>query len=82
MAVGLLIFVALLVVGVCLSAQANRGKPLSEFGRATRHGGPSAQDALERQDLQEMLEATNARRRVRGLPERSVADAIQEFEID
>jgi hypothetical protein len=34
------------------------------------------------QDLLEMLEATNARRRARGLPERTAADAEREFGED
>jgi hypothetical protein len=37
------------------------------------------QKYLEDRDLDEMLEATNARRRARGLPERSRAQARDEF---
>ncbi|MGH2857400.1 MAG: hypothetical protein ACRDMJ_07930 [Solirubrobacteraceae bacterium] len=36
-------------------------------------------EALEGEDLGQLLEATNARRRARGLPERSADDAELEF---
>lgn len=81
-AIGLLVLVAIAVLGAVLSAKASAGKPLSEFGRrSVSHVGASV-SGLEREDLEEMLAATNARRRARGLPDRSVADAIREFETD
>jgi hypothetical protein len=36
-------------------------------------------DALEAEDLDQLLEATNARRRARGLPERSREDVHREY---
>ncbi|MGH2875383.1 MAG: hypothetical protein ACRDNJ_16300 [Solirubrobacteraceae bacterium] len=36
-------------------------------------------EALEEEDLSQLLEATNARRRARGLPERTADDAAEEF---
>lgn len=36
-------------------------------------------EALEEEDLGQLLEATNARRRARGLPERTADDAAEEF---
>lgn len=36
-------------------------------------------EKLEAEDLGQLLEATNARRRARGLPERSADDAAEEF---
>jgi hypothetical protein len=80
LAIGVIVFVGLLVALAIVSARANAGKPLSEFGSregplATR--SPSSE--LEYDDLAEMLEATNARRRARGLPERSMTDAMREF---
>ena len=79
--VGVLVIVAAAALATCLAARANRGKPLAEFGNRHRHAGNTmpAVNVLEEQDLSEMLAVTNARRRVRGLPERSRADAIREF---
>jgi hypothetical protein len=82
--IGVLVVVAVAVLACCLAARANSGKHLSEFG-ARRHDRRRAVDveaALELEDLQGMLDVTNARRRARGLPERSVADAMREFGAD
>jgi hypothetical protein len=77
---GVLVVVALLVLASCLAARASAGKRVSEFGRGRdRRLPPSEAARRDEQDLQEMLAVTNARRRARGLPERSVADAIREF---
>jgi hypothetical protein len=79
-AIGLLVVVALAVLGACLVARANSGMPLSEFGqRGTARASMSA-DSLDAEDLRQMLAATNALRRARGLPERTLADAISEFD--
>jgi hypothetical protein len=75
---GVLVVVAVLVMASCLAARASAGKRVSEFGR-DRRLAPSEAARRDEQDLQEMLAVTNARRRARGLPERSVADAIREF---
>jgi hypothetical protein len=81
LAIGVVVFVAVLVALALVSARANAGKPLSEFGARERPASAAAPSSsqLEYQDLAEMLEATNARRRARGLPERSMTDAMREF---
>jgi Tfp pilus assembly protein PilX len=77
---GVLVVVAVLVLACCLAARASAGKRVSEFGRSrNRRLAPAEAARRDEQDLQEMLAVTNARRRARGLPERSVADAIREF---
>lgn len=81
LAIGTLIFVTLLVLLAILSARANAGKPLGEFGSRRTAATPAvrARAQLEHQDLAEMLEVTNMRRRAQGLPERSLTDAMREF---
>lgn len=74
-AIVLLAFVLLATCGCVLAARAHRGKPLSAFGQPPRR----LEAALETEDLEQMLAVTNARRRARGLPERSLSDAIREF---
>jgi hypothetical protein len=78
---GVLAAVAAVGVACCLAARASAGKRVGEFGRNRDRGRLTAAEAASRdeQDLREMLAVTNARRRQRGLPERSVADAIREF---
>lgn len=72
-----LVAVSIAVLGAVLAARAGRGRPLSEFGK---HPAASRSvDSLEAEDLAEMLDVTNVRRRARGLPERSLADAVREF---
>jgi hypothetical protein len=78
----LFVVVAVAVLGALLSARASAGKPLSEFGRGRDSRPAALSHALDNQDLEQMLAATNARRRARGLPERSLADAIREFETE
>jgi hypothetical protein len=79
-AVGVIVVVVVAVLAVVLSAKASAGKPLSEFGQRPGSRPASSSHALDNQDLEQMLAATNALRRARGLPERSLADAIREFE--
>jgi hypothetical protein len=79
-AVVLIIVVAAAVLGAVLSARASVGKPLNEFGRRPDSRPVASSHALDSQDLEQMLAATNARRRARGQPERSIADAIREFD--
>jgi hypothetical protein len=77
---GVLVVVAVLALLCCLAARASAGKRVSEFGRSRgRRIAPSELARREEEDLQEMLAVTNARRRARGLPERSRADAVREF---
>jgi len=80
-AIGVVVVVAAAILVSCLAARASAGKRLSEFGargRGSRHA-PDVESARDVEDLAEMLAVTNARRRARGLPERSVADAVREF---
>jgi hypothetical protein len=79
--IGVLAVVFAAVVSCCLAARASAGKHLSEFGGHARRARDAAAAAAaeDAADLQDMLAVTNARRRARGLPERSVADAIREF---
>ena len=79
--IGVLVVVAAAVLACCLAARASAGKRLGEFGARHNANRASASDAALRdaEDLQEMLEATNVRRRARGLPERTLADALREF---
>jgi hypothetical protein len=79
-AVGLVVVVTLAVLGMVLCARASAGKPLSEFGHVPDLRAGASPRALDNQDLEEILAATNARRRARGLPDRSLADAIREFD--
>ena len=84
LAVGTAVFVLVFVLLAVFGARANAGKPLSEFGareRMTPQSGTSSAE-LDEQDLSEMLAVTNARRRSRGLPERTVSDAAREFGVD
>ena len=73
--------VALAVLACVLAARASAGRRVSEFGANRDPRRVSASEAARREDedLRDMLAVTNARRRARGLPERSVADAIREF---
>lgn len=80
--IGALVVVAMAVVACCLAARGSRGKRLGEFGQKRNASRVPAASELARrdaEDLRDMLEATNARRRARGLPERTLADAIREF---
>ncbi len=81
---GVLALVALAVLACCLAARASTGKRVSEFGRSRDRQRLTAAELARREeeDLREMLAVTNARRRARGLPERSVADAVREFGED
>jgi len=79
--IGVLVVVAAAVLASCAAARASAGRHLSEFGvrRVPTRRAAELLAARDAQDLAEMLAATNARRRARGLPERSVEDAIREF---
>ncbi len=82
--IGVLVVVAAAVILCALAARASSGKRLGEFGARRNLKRATAYEMARReaQDLHEMLEATNARRRARGLPERTVADAMREFGED
>jgi hypothetical protein len=82
--IGVLVLVALAAGACCLAARASTGRRASEFGRSRDRTRLSASESARRddEDLRDMLAVTNARRRARGLPERSVADAMREFGED
>ena len=80
--IAICLLVALAIAGACTAAWCNRGIPLAEFGRRSQRQARGLEARLEQQDLEQMLAETNRRRRARGLPERSIADAIREFESD
>ncbi|MGH2872477.1 MAG: hypothetical protein ACRDL5_08445 [Solirubrobacteraceae bacterium] len=79
-AIVVLVGLTALVLWVWMRGRSGRGQA----------GGPSATSAracdpthgLEDEDLEQLLSATNARRRARGLPERSAADAEAELGQD
>lgn len=79
--IGVLVVVAAAVLACCLAARASAGKRVTEFGRnhQAQHLAAAESARRDEEDLRDMLAVTNARRRARGLPERSVADAIREF---
>ena len=81
-AVIVVVCVLVAVAAAVSSARASAGRPLSEFGTGAASRLGAAASGLDQQDLEELLAATNARRRARGQSERSLADAIQEFERD
>ena len=80
--IGVLMVVALAVLGCCLAARASGRRRVGDFGaRGDAVGASGAVELARREDedLRDMLAVTNARRRARGLPERTVADAMREF---
>lgn len=79
--IGVLVVVAAAVLACRLAARASAGKRVTDFGRDREARRLAAAETARRdeEDLREMLAVTNARRRARGLPERSVADALREF---
>lgn len=80
--VGVLVVVAAAVLACCLAARAAAGRRPGEFGgraRARRSADAAQVARRDAEDLRQMLAATNERRRARGLPERTVADALREF---
>ena len=82
--IGVLVVVAAAVLACVAAARASGDRRPTEFGRSrdARHRAATEAARRDEEDLREMLAATNARRRARGLPERSVADAIREFGSD
>lgn len=79
--IGVLVAIAAAVLACCLAARASGGRRATDFGRhgQARHLAAAEAERRDEEDLRDMLAITNARRRARGLPERSVADAIREF---
>jgi hypothetical protein len=64
----------LVILFVVLLGRAHEGAPLEQFGLRSAREITETREALEVEDLQQMLEAHNERRRRRGEPERTVED--------
>jgi predicted Holliday junction resolvase-like endonuclease len=64
----------LVILFVVLLGRANEGAPLQQFGLRSAEEITETREALDAEDLQQMLEAHNERRRRRGEPERTVED--------
>jgi hypothetical protein len=80
-AFAIVVFGGLLALVVCvwfLGTHAS-GSGQSPLGLRAPRQIVEEREALEAEDLDELLEATNARRRARGLPERTRADVQREF---
>ena len=65
---------AALVLFVVVLGKYNEGSPLDQIGLRTPREIVESQEALDAEDLEQMLEAHNARRRARGEAERTVED--------
>lgn len=66
--------ILLVVLFVFLLGRAAEGSSLDQFGLRSAREITETKEALEAEDLQQMLAAANARRRARGEPERTVED--------
>ncbi|HWD64367.1 MAG TPA: hypothetical protein VG405_04285 [Solirubrobacteraceae bacterium] len=64
----------LVILFVVLLGRANERAPLEQFGLRSASEITETREALDAEDLQQMLEAQNERRRRRGEPERTVED--------
>ncbi len=64
----------LVILFVVLLGRAHEGASLEQFGLRSAREITENREALEVEDLQQMLEAHNERRRRRGEPERTVED--------
>lgn len=64
----------LVILFVILLGRAHEGAPLEQFGLRSAQEITETREALDAEDLQQMLEAHNERRRRRGEPERTVED--------
>lgn len=65
---------AALVLWVWLLGRANHGGGMEQFGLRSARRITEDREALDAEDLAQMLEAHNARRRHRGEPDMTVAD--------
>jgi hypothetical protein len=66
--------VLIVVVFVVILGKANEGAPLNHLGLRSAQEITETKESLDADDLMQMLEAHNARRRARGERERSVED--------
>lgn len=64
----------LVILFVVLLGRANQNAPLEQFGLRSAQEIAETRESLDAEDLQQMLEAHNERRRRRGEPERTVED--------
>jgi predicted Holliday junction resolvase-like endonuclease len=64
----------IVILFVVLLGHAHEGAPLEQFGLRSAQEITETREALDAEDLQQMLEAHNERRRRRGEPERTVED--------
>lgn len=64
----------LVILFVVLLGRANERAPLEQLGLRSARQITETREALDAEDLQQMLEAQNERRRRRGEPERTVED--------
>jgi hypothetical protein len=72
----IVVFVGLAVVigFVFLLGRANQNAPMNQFGLRSAQEITESKEALDAEDLDQMMEAANARRRARGERERTVED--------
>jgi hypothetical protein len=70
----LLAGLAVLILWVWILGRANHGRGMEPFGLRSARQITEDREELEAEDLAQMLEAHNARRRRRGQPDISVAD--------
>jgi hypothetical protein len=73
-AVVVLVGIVVLVLFVVVLGKANENAPLERFGLRSAEEITETKEALEAEDLEQMLAAHNARRRARGEREVSVED--------
>src|SRR5438270_13039163 len=66
--------IAIIIVAVWLVGRYYPGSGLEQVGLRSAREIHESREALEAEDLDQMLAARNARRRARGLPEESAAD--------
>ncbi|MBV9197014.1 MAG: hypothetical protein JO168_22995 [Solirubrobacterales bacterium] len=78
-AVVLLVALAVLLALVLLLGRYYPGSGLEQLGLKPPREVVESREALEAADLDQLLAATNARRRRRGLPERTHAQAQEEL---
>lgn len=70
----IIVGVLIVVIFVFVLGKANERAPLGYLGLRSAQEITETKEALDAEDLVQMLEASNARRRARGEPERSVED--------
>ena len=81
-AIVLLVGLACLVLWVWMLGRANHGRGLEQMGLRSARQITEDREALEAEDLAQMLEAHNARRRRRGEADVTVADMEQRVAQD